>query len=36
MPQKLERPTPSGVNWDVHRFEFEDGSSSSSATSVHP
>ena len=25
MPQKLERPTPSGVNWDVHRFEFEDG-----------
>jgi hypothetical protein len=25
MAQKLERPTPSRVNWDVHRFEFEDG-----------
>jgi hypothetical protein len=23
--QKLERPTPSGVKWDVHRFEFDDG-----------
>lgn len=25
MAQKLERPAPSGVKWDVHRFEFEDG-----------
>jgi len=25
MPQKLEQPTPSSVNWDVHRLKFEDG-----------
>lgn len=25
MAQKLERPAPSGVKWDVHRFEFDDG-----------
>ena len=23
MAQKLERPAPSGVKWDVHRFEFD-------------
>jgi beta-lactamase superfamily II metal-dependent hydrolase len=25
MAQKLERPSPSGTKWDVHRFEFENG-----------
>jgi len=25
MAQKLERPAPGGVKWDVHRFELEDG-----------
>ncbi|HEY7661377.1 MAG TPA: MBL fold metallo-hydrolase [Actinomycetota bacterium] len=25
MAQKLERPSPSGVKWDVHRFEPKDG-----------
>lgn len=25
MAQKLERPAPSGVKWDVHRFEFDGG-----------
>ncbi|MGA9161032.1 MAG: hypothetical protein WB297_09250 [Actinomycetota bacterium] len=25
MAQKLQRLAPSGVKWDVHRFEFDDG-----------